>query len=118
MAKNRISPATTAAPGLAYLIVAHHQPEHLARLIQALDDQHSYFFVHIDGKVGLAPFQAAVPVRDNIIFVANRVVVEWGKLSVIEAILSAVRAALASGPFTYYTVLSGSDYPIKHRREI
>ncbi len=104
---------------LAYLIVAHHQPNHLARLIQALNDENSYFFIHIDGKVPLAPFTAVVPQHANIVFLPNRVEVQWGKLNVVHALLNLIQTAVASDhAFKYYTVLSGSDYPIKHKQEI
>ncbi|HEY0603904.1 MAG TPA: beta-1,6-N-acetylglucosaminyltransferase [Herpetosiphonaceae bacterium] len=112
--------AIGAEPGkLAYLIVAHDQPRHLGRLIRALDDEHSYFFIHVDAKVPSEPFAAAVPQQAKIVFLPNPVAVEWGRLSVVQAILNLVQTAVASGhAFRYYTVLSGSDYPIKHRREI
>jgi glycosyltransferase involved in cell wall biosynthesis len=104
---------------LAYLIVAHHQPNHLARLIRALDDEHSYFFIHIDDKVPLAPFQDVVPERPNIVFLTDRVAVEWGQFNVVQALLKLIHAAVACDQaFKYYTVLSGSDYPIKHKQEI
>ncbi len=104
---------------LAYLIVAHHQPNHLARLIHALNDENSSFFIHIDGKFPLAPFQAVVPQRANIIWLPNRVAVEWGRLSVVQAVLNLIQTAAATDQaFKYYTLLSGSDYPIKHKEEI
>lgn len=40
---------------LAYLIVAHHQPPKTARLVRALDDADSHFFIHIDAKVDITP---------------------------------------------------------------
>jgi len=108
------------APGkLAYLIIAHHQPNHLARLIQTLDDENSFFFIHIDEKVSMAPFQAAVGQHTNLVFLPNRVRIQWAKFSIVQALLNLIQTAVASGhAFTYYTVLSGSDYPIKHKQEI
>lgn len=105
---------------LAYLIVAHHQPEHLARLIRALDQENSHFFIHIDKKVAIEPFEAAViPRQANIVFLPDRVPVYWGDLSVVLAELNLLRAAAASNrAYKYYILLSGSDYPIKDRREI
>jgi hypothetical protein len=103
----------------AYLILAHHQPKHLARLIRALDQNDSYFFIHVDSKVPIQPFKDAVPQRDNIIFVPDRVPVEWGTFSLVQAELHLIGAAIAFGlSFKYYTLLSGSDYPIKHKQEI
>src|SRR5262249_41192696 len=104
---------------LAYLIVAHHQPTHLARLIRALDQDNSAFFIHIDAKVPLAPFTAVVPQRDNLLFLPHRVEVQWGRISVVQAVLQLIHTAVASGQaFTYYILLSGSDYPIKDTHAI
>jgi hypothetical protein len=67
----------------------------------------------------MAPFKAAVPRQANIVFLPDRVPVRWGRLSVVRAVLKLLRAAAGSGhAFKYYTLLSGSDYPIKSRREI
>lgn len=104
---------------LAYLIVAHHQPGHLRRLVGALRQDGSHFFIHVDAKADLPSFQALFPDWENITFVADRVRVEWGRFSVVEAVLNLIRAAVASGhSFRYFTLLSGSDYPVKHRQAI
>jgi Core-2/I-Branching enzyme/Glycosyl transferase family 2 len=104
---------------LAYLIVAHHQPKHLNRLIRALNQEVSYFFIHIDAKAHLPSFQAVVSQFDNVIFVSNRVTVEWSKFSVVQAVLNLIQAAVISGhSFRYFTLLSGADYPVKHRQVI
>jgi hypothetical protein len=104
---------------MAYLIVAHHQPEHLARLLRAMDQENSRFFIHIDQNAAIEPFEAAVPRQANIVFLRDRVPVRWGELGVVLAVLKLLRTAVASNrAFKYYTLLSGSDYPIKDRREI
>ena len=104
---------------LAYLIVAHHQPGHLRRLVGALEQDGSRFFIHIDAKADLPSFQALFPRRDDVTFVADRVRVEWGRFSVVQAVLNLIQAAVASRlHFRYFTLLSGSDYPVKHRREV
>ena len=106
-------------PDLAFLIIAHHQPAHLGRLIRALEDPRHFFFIHVDRKVSIDPFRAAVGEGENVVFVRDRVEVEWAKLSVVEATLNTIRAAAGSArEFRRYTLLSGSDYPIKHRRVI
>src|SRR5437764_14304565 len=104
---------------MAYLVVAHHQPEHLARLIRAMDQENSHFFIHIDQNAAIEPFEAAVPRQANIMFLHDRVPVRWGELSVVLAVLKLLGAAVGSNrAFKYYTLLSGSDYPIKDRRAI
>jgi glycosyltransferase involved in cell wall biosynthesis len=104
---------------LAYLILAHNQPHHLARLVQALNHENAYFFIHIDKKVDSAPFKQLIPSGNNITFISNRVKVYWGGLSVVKATLNLMKAAVKAGPdFKYYTLLSGSDYPSKNKHEI
>ena len=104
---------------LAYLIVAYYQPDHLARLIRAVDQENSYFFIHVDKKAAIAPFKTAVPRQANIVFLTDRVPVRWGRLGIVRAVLRLLRAAVASGhAFRYFTLLSGTDYPIKGRQEI
>jgi hypothetical protein len=52
-------------------------------------------------------------------FIWNRVTVEWGRFSVVQAVLNLIRAAVISGhSFRYFTLLSGADYPVKHRQVI
>ncbi|MCB0179657.1 MAG: glycosyltransferase [Anaerolineae bacterium] len=113
------SAGASAGVNLAYLIVAHHQPHHLARLIQALNHENAYFFIHIDRKVNITPFQQCIPPGPNITFISNRVKVYWAGLSVVTATLRLLETAVKAGlDFRYYTLLSGSDYPIKHKDEI
>jgi hypothetical protein len=103
----------------AFLIIAHHQPNHLARLVRALDGCGSRIFVHVDAKVPLGPFQVAVPQQAKLAFVEDRLAVGWGELSVVEATLKLIDLAIASGAeFRYFTLLSGSDYPIRPIGEI
>ena len=99
---------------LAFLIVAHRQPDHLARLVHALDGPGCHIFIHVDRKSPLPPFTAAVPKQRNVVFLEDRLEVTWGKLGVVQATLALIDLALASGrAFRYFTLLSGSDYPIK-----
>lgn len=97
---------------IAYLITAYDQPEHLRRLVAALDAPGVDFHVHIDAAADIASFQAALADRPNLRFVARRVRIRWMGFSQVESILALVRQALATG-FDYCVLLSGSDYPIK-----
>lgn len=97
---------------IAYLITAYDQPEHLARLIAALDAPHAQFHVHVDGNAEIAPFEAAAAGRPNVHFTSPRIRVRWMGFSQVESILALLRQATAGG-FDYCILLSGSDYPIK-----
>lgn len=103
--------------GLVYLILAHEQPTQVARLVAALDSPLAAFHIHIDAKVPLAPFEAALPASDRVHYVRDRVKVEWMGWSIVEATLRMARDALRHD-FSYALLLSGADYPVKPRAEI
>lgn len=94
---------------LAYLISAYRDPEHLARLIRALDSD-ARFFVHIDANVSAEPFRRLLP--DSVRFVPRRRV-SWGGWNQVEYQYELMCAALADGAkFTHLVCLSGQDYPL------
>jgi hypothetical protein len=100
----------------AYLILAHHQPQHLARLIKALKTPETSFFIHIDRKSDEKPFRAALGQNDQVNFIDRRVKVNWGGFSQVRATLALLTAALkAELQFHRFCLLSGADFPIKSK---
>ncbi|UEM22437.1 beta-1,6-N-acetylglucosaminyltransferase [Skermanella mucosa] len=99
---------------IAYIILAHKNPPQMARMLQALSHDGASFFVHIDRKVTIDPFVAAVSDRGlSAYFVPDRQDVLWGGYSMVQATVDTLAAALSAGPHDYYILLSGSDYPIR-----
>lgn len=97
---------------IAYLILAHTDPDQLARLARALDYK-SRIFVHLDAKSDLAEFSSR-DLPETVTFIENRVRVSWAAFSQVEATLRLMHAALRSGQdFSHLVMLSGLDYPIK-----
>jgi hypothetical protein len=97
---------------IAYLILAHSNPSHLARLTQALATQNSAIFIHIDKKVDVRPFLEIA--GENVHFTPKRVPVYWGDYSQVQAILTLVDTAMAASQrYDYLVLLSGSDYPLR-----
>jgi hypothetical protein len=97
---------------IAYLILAHNNPGHLARLTQALAAENSAIFIHIDKKADIRPFLELA--GENVHFTSKRVPVYWGDYSQIEAILTLIDTAMAgSQRYDYLVLLSGSDYPLR-----
>lgn len=96
----------------AYLIPAHNRPAHLLRLVRALDHESVDFFIHIDAKTDIRPFE---PVKQlpNVFFVEPRIKVYWGGFSQVAAALRLLRTAHAHGHYKYFIHLSGNDYPIR-----
>lgn len=102
----------------AFLIAAHQDPQHLSRLIDVMNSGQAHFFVHIDRKVSLAPFQEHCK-RDNVTFIDNRIKVSWGGWSQVQATLNMMIAASESNvEFSYYTLMSGTHFPLKPARAI
>jgi hypothetical protein len=100
---------------IAYLIMAHDQPDHLHRMVKALDCDGVGFYIHIDNKVKLSTFRPEMLEKENVHFLKRRVHVQWMGFSQVEAILMLMQEALMqeASRFGYCVLLSGSDYPIK-----
>jgi len=100
----------------AYIILAHKNLDHLSRLLERLDDGHSYFFIHIDLKTSLS----ALDFLDKpIVTLVKRINTRWGGFSLAEATIIAMQAVKDSAiDFKSISLLSGQDYPIKSNKEI
>jgi hypothetical protein len=107
---------------VAYLILAHHQPVHLARLVERINAHWADIFIHIDRKVVLDDFRRAVNCANSrVTFLegAQRVKVSWGGFSMVRATLNLLEAALrCSEPYDRFCLLSGADFPIKNNAAI
>lgn len=103
----------------AYLIAAHHQPAHLARLVHALDSPEAAFFIHIDAKSKHSDFRVRIGAKRNVTFVRKRVRVFHSGFSQVGASLALLDEAWNSGvDFQRFCLLSGSDFPIKRNDAI
>lgn len=103
---------------LAYLILAHNHPDHLQRLISALHEEWTQFYVHIDTKATMsdfAPLRALPQAR----FIEERVDACWGGYSLVQATLNLMAAALRDRPTAdWFILLSGADYPIRSNLDL
>jgi hypothetical protein len=87
---------------IAYLLLAHHHPLHLTRLISALETEHADIFLHIDKK---SQDMICPPLKNNITLIKNTVKVNWGGFSVVQATLNLMKEASASGEYDYFILL-------------
>ncbi len=106
---------------LAYIILSHHLPNQVARLIGALKDRGDRFFLHIDKRAEPEVHQTLHQRFDHdasVHFVTPHACY-WGSFGIVEATLQAIRQLLAADRhFDRVLLLSGQDYPIKPRRYI
>lgn len=97
---------------IAYLILAHTDPQQLERLVHAINYK-SRIFIHLDAKSEIEDFEhIRLPVSAE--FINDRIKVSWGGISVVDATINLIKAALdAPESFSRLVLLSGQDYPIK-----
>ncbi len=102
----------------AYLIMAHHQFDFLKELLSALDDERNDIYLHIDQKVQNFDFPGFSHfLQKSRLFFTKRLNVHWGGYSQTACELLLLNAAVPRH-YTYYHLLSGSDFPLKTQDEI
>lgn len=97
-----------------FLVYTFKDPSLLARVCHAVAP--SQVVVHVDQKVDERPFRDAVAARcEQVTFVQDRALVNWGGYSQVAAIRKMVRAALplVRADDEYIVMLSGQCYPLK-----
>jgi len=102
---------------ICFLVLAHNQPHHLARLIKRLLQEGDMVALHLDLK---APADSKDILRTKLgpqyekILWADPVSIAWGEWSMVEATLNGLRAIDQSPDKPDYVyLLSGADYPIR-----
>jgi len=97
----------------AIVILAHHLPEQLQRLIDRVTGPEDHVWLHIDARSDMPDVD-----RPDVTMLPRRRCT-WGSLALVEAALSGLAAATADArPFTHVSVLSGQDYPIRPRTDL
>ncbi|WP_282333547.1 beta-1,6-N-acetylglucosaminyltransferase [Pinibacter soli] len=103
---------------MANIVILHQYPGLAARMIKRLHHPQFDFYLHLDKKVDIFPFEylATLP---NTRFVTGRKNVNWGGFSQLEAIEASLDAIFSSGrSYDCINLLSGQDYPIKPTGDI
>ena len=94
-------------PRHAFLILAHHKPEQLARLTATLAHLHFDVFVHLDQKADRMAFNG-LPNVESLISTRD---VQWAGFERVGATLDLLRLARQQHDYQTYTLLSGTCYP-------
>lgn len=100
---------------IAALIRAYHRPEQLDLLLDRLSGGLWAPYVHIDAKSDIAAFAAS---RGKAVFLDERVQVNWGGLTQVDASVRLLREALRDPTVTHLYNMSGQCYPVKGDAEI
>ena len=82
---------------IAYLILAHSDPNQLKRLVCALSVENKVsFFIHIDARQDIKCFKKEVSYLTNVFFIKEREVIYWGGFSICKAEKLLLKYALSS----------------------
>ena len=107
---------------IAYLIIAHKNPEQLCRLIRALTYKDNEFYIHIDKKSDIRLFLNSLSLlkERKIHLIKDRRVIRYsGGFGQTECIASSLLEIFSRDcDFDYLVFLSGQDYPIKNNEFI
>lgn len=104
----------------AFIILGHKKPKQIKRLLNSLNAPFFAFFVHIDSRIDITPFENEFTnFNGEVHFVKDRKKGTWGDIGIVEATLSSLKEVLAShNQYTHVSLLSGQDYPIKSSKFI
>ena len=95
---------------ICYLVLAHNNFKHLDRLVDALNDSDSRFYIHIDKKAD----GQYTPILKNVEIIPPHIDINWGGFSMVEATLALMEYAVHNNPEADYCILiSGVDYPVR-----
>jgi hypothetical protein len=97
---------------IAYCIQCHKNPIQINALLDTLDCDDVFFFIHIDAKS--KKIKDDIMHKENIFILDNSINVKWGQISQVQATLILFNSVLLSGlHFDYIWLISGQCFPIK-----
>lgn len=103
---------------LAHLIIAHHNPQMLERLVKRLKHPDADIFIQLDKKTDIVGFKY-IEESGNAYFIGNRVNITPGCYSFVQATINGFREILKTGEnYSHINLLSSNDYPLKPVTEI
>lgn len=95
------------------LVLAHHLPEQLGRLVARVRADADLVVLHLDARADASAYleRAGAP---DVLLQRRRLRTAWGSPAAVLAPLLGVEEALAAGAApSHFTQLTGQDYPIK-----
>ncbi|MEF2968079.1 beta-1,6-N-acetylglucosaminyltransferase [Paenibacillus sp. M1] len=106
---------------IAYFIMAHHKPNMLLRLLNAVYAEDNIYLIHIDSGADAELHQLAYNLSDsnpNIRILPPRFL-SWGGWSLVQAELDAMTYLLNwDMEWDYYINLSGQDFPLVKQQQV
>jgi hypothetical protein len=100
-----------------YIILAHHFPTQLKKLVDRLNDANVYFYIHIDITSDIQLFKELISYT-NVRFLKKRENAMWGNFTIVQATLNGMNEVLKNGRGGFTILLSGQDYPLVSNQHI
>ena len=87
-------------------------------LIKDLDSTMNDIFLHVDKKASAfdAPYFQAIPQKSNL-YIIPRMSIHWAGYSIVNCILTLLEHAVSHGGYTYYHLLTGTEFPIQSQKK-
>lgn len=107
---------------IAYSIVMYKNVEQGERLLRAIYRPQNYYCIHVDNKSNTDIFQAMSAIAgcfSNVFVTNQRVDVQWGTMSVLEAELVCMEELWnRSATWKYFINLTGQEFPLRTNYEL
>lgn len=99
----------------AFLFTCYSNAENMSSAISKLKGRNSQFFIHVNKRVDINANQhlKLLLQQEDVHLVKERINVNWGGFSHLQAIIALIRTALETSDADYLHLLSDSCYPIK-----
>lgn len=103
---------------IAYLLMTHRDPQQVKRLVDSLTGSGD-FFIHVDKKSNISPFQEAVGDNPQVFWADKRIGVNWAAWSMTVVYLQLLEQAYNSEKkYDRFVFLTGQDYPLMTNAQI
>lgn len=99
----------------AYLIMAHHRPDLLRELLDAIDDSRNDIYLHVDKK---STDIFDLNMKYAKLYQIDSMSINWGGYSQVEGTYRLLKKATTSGEYQYYHFLTGATFPLKNQNEM
>ena len=99
----------------AYLIMAHHRPDLLRYLLDAIDDKRNDIFLLIDKK---SKCNFDIKMKYSNLYLINPISINWGGYTQIDGTYRLLKYATSKGIYQYYHFLTGSSFPLKNQNDM
>ncbi len=106
---------------IAYIILAHKNPDQIKRLVLRLNTEGTSFFIHIDKKSNNKIYENIVDDLSPLsnVYFLKRFKIFWGDFSIVKATIEGIKEIFKTNTsFDWLILLSGQDYPLKSNSKI